>query len=274
MKCNINNNKSTQKDQENNSFMKDLSENFDKYIINLSDEFTTGCRNCTGCCTMMGQDIILNPLDAYNAAKVFGNSSDIFAIKTTLALGYNSKVPLMMLSPTTVTKHCPMLKNGQCKLGSRKPTSCAIYPIGRSFYGNSEYSPENIRYFLPRSRNNFTCNKGSNKKYTVEEWLKLNGVPVQDPFFCDWMTAAEKIGNKIETLENMLDEETFNKVLGAVWYTLYTNYDLSDDFYPQFSEKLEDIYEYLEWNLEGRIMEDIEEEDFDDEIDDNEESDE
>lgn len=261
MKCNINNNKSTQKDQENNSFMKDLAENLDNYIINLTDEFTTGCRKCNGCCMMMEQSILLDPRDAYNAAKTLGNSRDNLVRETTFAIGYNSKVPLMMFSPTNATKHCPMLKNGRCKLGNGKPANCATYPIGRSLYDGSEYLPENIFYFLPRSRHNFVCSKGSNKKYTVEEWLKLNGVTVADQFFCDWMTAVNKIGEKIKKLEKELDEETFYKVCSTVWFSLYVDYDLSVDFYPQFPEKLEKIYDYLEWNLEGRVIEDIEVED-------------
>jgi Fe-S-cluster containining protein len=267
MKCNIPNSKNSKKNFDTDEakasaslawnshaeLVLDLSIKEQTKRIGLDDTFAYGCVNCEECCC--DQKISLTPRDAYTLAKGLNMTYDDFLAKICIPqFSPPYGVPMLYLKTVGNHKTCVLRNsNAGCIVENFKPTICALHPLGR-YIPNTKCTPDNIRYFLtpcPYSALSKTTS-------TVREWLEKNNVQIKDQFFCDWVTAVHNISDTLEILHKTLNEECFSKVHISLLGFLYFEYDLSAEFEPQFSEKIEKIHAYLEWNLNGRKAEDDE----------------
>ena len=109
----------------------DILEGLDAERIGLDESFSFHCTQCGKCCQNRS-DILLNPLDLYQAAKAMNISILKFVNDFCEAFpGENSLFPIIRLLPRGESKTCPMLKDNKCIIHHAKPAVCAMYPIGR-----------------------------------------------------------------------------------------------------------------------------------------------
>ena len=102
-----------------------------KNTLGLDDKFRFGCRMCGKCCTHR-EDIILSPMDFYRLSKVLRIPPiAIYQEYCHTTIGKHSHMPVQMLRPVGEDRHCPLKKDNLCSVHNGKPTSCAIFPLGR-----------------------------------------------------------------------------------------------------------------------------------------------
>lgn len=90
--------------------------------------------------------------------------------------------------------------------------------------------------------NDVTCGSAK-KRNTVRSWLAKFGIPEEDEFFLLWNQAIIKYGNMIRRMESNseMSDETVNMVEQILFACLYTMYDTSLEFLPQFKNSLQNL---------------------------------
>jgi len=219
----------------------EIIENLDQYRIGIDDVFAFKCRECGKCCRDR-DDILLNSRDVYNIATALNLTHEQVIEKyCEVYIGQDSRIPVVRLLPVGANKTCPLLKNNRCMVHSLKPTVCALFPIGRIVA--SEHAQENMGlgcpYEIQYIFNGATC--GSLKrKQTVRKWLGNFNIPTDDQFFIKWNEAIFKIITIIQGYDKKdgVTDKTMQMIWGAIFQSLYINYDIHKDFYPQFEDNI------------------------------------
>lgn len=211
-------------------------ENLEDQLLDLDSEFRFKCRRCGKCC--IHQDtIIFNARDIYNIAKKKGMSmQQVIESYAEVYIGRNSRVPIVHLLSNGPKGACPLLENGRCSVHDCKPTVCALFPLGRIVMGEKFGEPiedlDNlkVKYII----NDYTC--GSAKRVnTVRSWLAKFGIDEHDEFYLLWNKVLISLTSAIMKLEkHKVSEPVLDLFWDAIYQTLYLQYDVAQDFMPQF----------------------------------------
>ena len=214
-------------------------EEMKQYLLDLDSEFRFKCRRCGKCCK--NQDTILfTPRDIFNIAKKLGAAPrQVIDLCAEVYIGRSSRIPLVHMVPVGPQRRCPLLlDDGRCRVHDCKPTVCALFPVGRVgvFDGikdtDTKITRENIsvRYIL----NDHDC--GSAKRVnTIRGWLARFNIPEEDEFFIQWSLVTANLGAMIRKLEQrQCSEQTLNELWSHIYWMLYVDYDMEQDFMPQF----------------------------------------
>ena len=211
-------------------------EHLEDHLLDLDSEFRFKCRRCGKCC--IHQDtIIFNTQDIYNIAKKKGMTMQQVAESYTEAyIGRNSRIPIVHLLSNGPKGACPLLEDGRCSVHDCKPTVCALFPLGRVVMGEKFGEPIedpnklNVKYII----NDYTC--GSAKRVnTVRSWLAKFGIPEHDEFYLLWNKVLMSLTPTVMKLEkHKVSEFVLNMFWDAIYQTLYLQYDVAQDFMPQF----------------------------------------
>ena len=215
--------------------LKNLADNLDNMKIGLDEPFRFSCRQCGKCC-INREDILLSPKDLFGAAKELSlTTMEFFEQYCETYIGNDSRLVIVRLKPRGSIKRCPLLKDRKCSIHKAKPTVCAMYPIGRAITFPNEsrnipnISSENVIYI----QNPVDC--GKDEVHTVREWFSEFGIPVEDSFFIEWQKTFMMLHEIIALAEkNFKEEETLKAVWNAIFAKLYINYDMEQEFFPQF----------------------------------------
>lgn len=209
----------------------DIVENYDRYKIGLDETFKFGCKMCGKCC-INREDIILNPKDLYNIAKELGKTIiEVVNEYCVCYIGPTSRFPIIKLKSVGIDKRCPLLVDHKCSVHKSKPTVCALFPIGRSFVANKgevlDQSKMDYIFIHPECGN-------ENETHTVREWLTAFGVPIEDKFHFEWTNITTNVSAALRDIEKRKDEETLETLHRIIFMGVYSNYDTSIEFEPQF----------------------------------------
>jgi len=234
----------------------ELVDNLDKYLIGIDDVFAFKCRECGKCCRNR-EDILLNSRDVYNIATVLSMTHrQVIETYCEVYIGENSRIPVVRLLPKGQNRNCPLLQGDRCIIHARnpalKPTVCALYPVGRVVA--SEHAPEDMGLGTPYETqyilNDTRC--GSLKqKQTVRTWLENFHIPIDDQFFIEWNKTLFKIVSMVQRYDGKdgVTDKSMEMLWGAVFQSIYIDYDTSKDFFPQFKAniaKLMGVFDKLE----------------------------
>lgn len=151
-------------------------------------------------------------------------------------IGRNSRIPIVHLLSNGPKGACPLLEDGRCSVHDCKPTVCALFPLGRVVMGEKFGEPIenpnklNVKYII----NDYTC--GSAKRVnTVRSWLAKFGIPEHDEFYLLWNKVLMSLTPAVMKLEkHEVSEFVLNMFWDAIYQTLYLQYDVAQDFMPQF----------------------------------------
>lgn len=221
--------------------LKEIVDNFDKIKIGLDTPFKFHCTQCGKCC-INREDILMNPMDLFRAAKELNMDPHGFIEQyCETYLGRDSKMPIVRLRPRGTIKRCPLLKDRKCSIHKAKPTVCALFPIGRVIRsekhkdGLQTISTE-VEYILT----NPDCGDNA-ETHTVRKWLAEFDIPVNDNFFVKWNEVICKLSPLLQQCIKQFSEETADKVITLAYVKLYLDYDMSKEFMPQFIKNTEFI---------------------------------
>lgn len=216
-------------------------EELEKNLLDLDSEFRFKCRRCGKCCK--NQDTILfNTRDIYNIAKKLGKTTrQVIEECAEVYIGNSSRLPMVHMVPIGPQRRCPLLlEDGRCSVHDCKPTVCALYLLGRvvSFHDmkgdDAEITRDNIRvkYIL----NDYTC--GSAKRLnTVRSWLARFQIPEEDEFFILWNVVLVNLCAAVRKMEkHNCSEHTLQMVWQSILFSLYVDFDTTQDFMPQFEK--------------------------------------
>jgi len=215
--------------------------------LNKDDTFDFECSSCGGCCRNREVDILLNPFDLYRATnyikslnldlQIGGLPVNMVSIESFINCfcdwyeGESSKLPIVTLDLSNAGT-CPLLKDNRCQIQEAKPHICSLYPLGFLIdFETGEYS----YYSKP------TCGKGTLQKQTVKKWLKNAALLDYEDFIVMWHKQTHLICLWLKEL----DEWDRIKFIDFVFRTLYLNYDLNQDFLPQFERNCKTILDKL-----------------------------
>lgn len=222
-------------------------EAIERELLDLDDTFRFKCRHCGKCCKNQ-QEVIFTARDLFHiarkkrittwqAVKAYGESY----------LGPSSLVPLVRMLPKDGNGNCPLLtEDGRCSVHNCKPTVCALYPLGRVLLNAetggtlNEGAELRVKYIL----NDYHC--GSAKRVnTVRDWLKRFGIPEQDDFFLEWNRLILSVSRSAYLLQENGKQAELNALWNRAFFHFYLNYDINEDFSPQFEANRKAMEDYI-----------------------------
>lgn len=234
-----------------------MKSNLDEYAsylekpMDLHSKFKFHCTMCGRCC-IHREDILLNAKDVFNLALILKTSCKRVAQHFgDMYVGTNSRMPIIRLLPTGDDHRCPfLLPDKRCAVHEKKPTVCALYPLGRfikrdaSKVGEIDY--DSVAYLC----NKVDCNKS--RIHTVQEWLIRSRIPLADEFFVKWTTVMLKIIDAMKAAD--MADKCFRDASDRLGELLYFDYDTSEEFLPQFIARIpqiDNLLMTLPWNTTG-----------------------
>ena len=223
----------------------EIIEKINQYRIGIDDIFAFKCRECGKCCRNR-EDILLNSRDVYNIATALDmTNKQIIEAYCEVYIGKDSRIPIVRLLPKGPNRNCPLLKGDRCLIHAQnpalKPTVCALFPLGRVVA--SDHAPEDMGFGNPYEvqyiLNHASC--GSlKKKQTVRTWLENYNIPADDKFFIKWNESLFKIVATIQQYDGKdgVTDKAMEMLWGAIFASLYANYDTQQDFHQQFENNI------------------------------------
>lgn len=211
---------------------KNLEEISDGKIYELHDMVRAACNDCEGChfcCEDMGDSISLDPFDVYLLQKNLGVSVEsLIEKKIELRMVDGLILPNLMMNEKT---NCCVFLNeeGRCSIHSFRPGICRLFPLGRI------YEDDKLHYFLQSDG----CIKQKRSKVKVSKWLDTPELKKNQQYLIDWHNFRKKMETVITDME---DEKTVKTIVMFLLHTFFIQpYDVNEDFYLQFYQRLEKI---------------------------------
>ena len=197
------------------------------HFMYLNDTFTFTCTHCGACCRNR-EDILLNGYDIWKMGHFLDKTQlKIIEEYAEVYIGNDSKLPLVRLLPRGKNKICPFLSYGKCKIHEVKPAVCALYPLGRVYSENTDEP----KYILQDVK----C--GSNKTYTVNEWLIHSGIGEQSNKCAKlWGQLLMDLYPFVHGIQQF-SSETKDMIYNALIYKMYLDYRYNGDFHAQLVER-------------------------------------
>jgi hypothetical protein len=148
--------------------------------------------------------------------------------------------------PQGSVHRCPLLKNHRCMIHKVKPAVCAMFPVGRGVAipkdkTSAEDAELQIQYILQPP----ACGDRS-ETHTVREWLASFGMEAEDPDFVLWQHFIIHASSKLRALEKKLLPDAMVQLWKLVTFGAYFNYEITEEFRPQFEANLSDVKNILQ----------------------------
>lgn len=227
--------------------IQDIADHLDQMQIGLDDTFRFHCTCCGKCCVDR-EDILLPPRDVYRIAKELKlQPIEFYRQYCESYIGENSGIPIVRLKPVGNAKRCPLLHKRKCMVHRVKPSVCALYPLGRFMEMKNRDAQEErllqpeVRYLLQ------PCDCGdTSEEHTVRQWLSNFNISLEDKAFIRWNQLIAAAGPILKKAQTMINPLLMNKVWSAFMALMYLNYDVTQEFLPQFDENYARVMELLD----------------------------
>lgn len=245
----MNNKKINFNKKQYNSRNERLSDMLENGQLGLDDTFETSCRFCYGCCTYRDY-VIMSAHDIFRCSKELNISTNDFINQYCwVTIGETSSLPVLQLKIEPKLNKCILLKNGVCRASASRPTTCALFPLGRFAAIDEESGEKKVGYVF---NGDSGCRK--TRTYTVREWLETNGMSGIDEIFHVWSDMIAHAGELVRKIKKHdIDEESLNILHTLLLTVMYDGYDTNEDFLPQLkkhnealSNALKDLLQELE----------------------------
>ncbi len=212
----------------------------EKIKISPDKFFRFSCNQCGKCC-INREDILLSALDVYRLSKELNMKPlDMIEEYAEVYIGDSSRVPVVRLRPKGSIRRCRFLKDRKCSVHNAKPAVCATSPIGRCILFDNEADVKDsndlkIEFIFP----GHGC--GTDETHTVREWFGKFGIPLDDPFFKKWHWTIHEISKIICNAEGKIPDSTVEAMWNLIYVMLYLDYDINQDFEPQFEKNTDEL---------------------------------
>lgn len=208
-----------------------LEEISDGRLYGLNDMVKADCGDCKGCsacCQGMGESIVLDPLDIYHLETGLHKTFEELLLNA-LELHIVDGVILPNLKMSGPNEICTFLsEEGRCQIHPFRPGICRIFPLGR-FYENNAF-----QYFLQTGE----CKKDNRTKVKVSKWIDTKDIKKNQQYIADWHYFLKDVE---KSLERETNDDTIKSKNMYLLNTFYVKpYDVAQDFYVQFYERLKE----------------------------------
>lgn len=205
-------------------------------VLAPGDEFSFVCAGCGDCCRQR-RDLVLSGYDLYRIARRLRLSPRIVAnafCKSYIAP--KSCLPALRLTPDPKTGNCRFFEGNACVIHEARPLACALYPLGQSIdpvTARTEYQPQ-----LP------LCGRCAEGR-TLQDYLEDAAIPERAGIDARWAVVCTRISEQLLAAGGARNPH-FMTATRRIERALYLDYDLGDDFYPQFQQNTETLFSLLE----------------------------
>lgn len=201
------------------------------------------CRRCANCCRELENQLMLEPLDAYNLAHLLrerGEASTIDDVymRYTHADLLEGCLPIYMMNTVGTDHACIFLKDGRCSVYEGRPHVCRIYPLSvrpgqrGKIFQFYRCVDQHVAHF-------------SDGRVQVKDWLHENFTRESREFW-----AAE--GDILPVLGRLLSSLDANELRASLFQILhyrYYNYDLDKPFMPQYKANMAALERFFRQRL-------------------------
>lgn len=205
-------------------------------VLAPGDDFSFVCAGCGDCCRQR-RDLVLSGYDLYRIARRLRLSPRIVAnafCKSYIAP--KSFLPALRLTPDPKTGNCRFFEGNACVIHEARPLACALYPLGQSIdpvTARTEYQPQ-----LP------LCGRCAEGR-TLQDYLEDAAIPERAGIDARWAVVCTRISEQLLAAGGARNPH-FMTATRRIERALYLDYDLGDDFYPQFQQNTETLFSLLE----------------------------
>ena len=195
------------------------------------------CEGCSACCRGMGSSIVLDPFDVYRLTEGLGVRFEQLLVEK-IELNVVDGIILPNLKMGGAKECCAFLnEEGRCSIHGLRPGICRLFPLGR-FYENGSF-----QYFLQIHE----CKKENRTKVKVKKWIDTPDLKSYEAFVSQWHYFLLDIQEKFLKIE----EEKIKSVNMFLIQSFYLEpYNKEEDFYSQFTKRLEKVKKTLETILD------------------------
>lgn len=196
--------------------------------LSPDDPFSFVCAGCGDCCRKR-RDLVLSGYDLYRIARRLRLSPRIVAhafCKSYIAP--QSCLPTLRLTPDPQTGNCRFFEGNACVIHEARPLACALYPLGQSIdpaTARMEYCAQ-----LP------LCGVRAAGR-TLQDYLEDAAIPERAGIDARWAVVCTQISEQLVAAGGSAHPH-FLTAVKRVERALYLDYDLGDEFYPQFQQNI------------------------------------
>lgn len=201
-----------------------------------SDMFPFVCAGCGDCCRKR-RDLVLSGYDLYRIARRLRLSPRIVAqafCKSYIAP--QSCLPTLRLTPDPLTGNCRFFEGNACVIHEARPLACALYPLGQTIdpiTAQIEYRPQ-----LP------LCGIHAENR-TLQDYLEDAAILERVGTDARWAVVCTQISEQLQAVGG-ISHPHFAIAARRIKRALYLEYDLGDDFYPQFQKNMASLMPLLD----------------------------
>lgn len=199
------------------------------------DPFSFVCKGCGDCCRKR-RDLVLSGYDLYRIARRLRLSPRIVAAAFCKSyVAPQSCLPALCLTPDPKTGNCRFFEGSACAIHEARPLACALYPLSQSIdpvTARTEYHAQ-----LPLCG---ACADGR----TLQDYLEDSAILNRAGIDARWAVVCTQISEQLLAAGGTTHPH-FMTAVRRVARALYWDYDLGDEFYPQFQQNTADLMPLL-----------------------------
>ncbi|MDF2542422.1 MAG: hypothetical protein K0S47_2140 [Herbinix sp.] len=201
----------------------------DGKLYELNDLVKANCNDCKGCstcCQGMGKSIILDPLDIYHLSKNLNKTFEELLTEY-IELNVVDGVILPNLKMVGESERCSFLnEEGRCNIHAFRPGICRLFPLGRF------YEKHSFQYFLQVHE----CTYKNKTKVKVRKWIDTPDIKRNEQFINDWHYFQKDVQKMMKSAQDDQLNKGINMYIVRNFFLL--PYNITEDFYEQFQERL------------------------------------
>ena len=154
----------------------------------------------TRCCADL--NLVLTPYDIVRIKSRLDMSSDDFLTKNTdTTMDRHPRFPMVKLVMNRDEKRrCPFVSSDGCAIYEDRPLACRIYPLGRAATNPDARGDTREKFFIVDEKHCMGFQE--EREWTVEEWLKNEGVDEYNTMNDQWLeivTSQKNLGPEKDT---------------------------------------------------------------------------
>ena len=144
-------------------------------------------------------------------------------------------LPALRLTPDPRTGNCRFFEGSACAIHAARPLACALYPLGQSI----DPVTAKIEYYVQTP----LCGARTDGGRVLNDYLTDAAILDRAGIDARWAVVCTRLS---EQLQAAADHPHFAAAVKRVERALYYDYELGDDFYPQFQPNIEILQPLLE----------------------------
>ena len=204
-------------------------------LLERDAQFRFACAGCGDCCRQR-RDLVLSGYDLYRIARRLSLPPRIVAAAFCKSyLAPESCLPALRLTPDPKTGNCRYFEGSACTIHAARPLACALYPLGQSI----DPVTAKIEYYVQTP----LCGARTDGGRVLNDYLTDAAILDRAGIDARWAVVCTRLS---EQLQAAADHPHFAAAVKREERALYYDYELGDDFYPQFQQNIEILQPLLE----------------------------